>query len=103
RQALVEVVAESLALGAEVRLVVRIRGDAVTDEADDLDAVLFEPGLLRRIVRQELDALRAEVAEDPGCDVIAAIVDRQPQSLVGLDRVVAVVLQVIRGKLLTET
>src|SRR3954470_11433788 len=70
-----------------IRVVLR-RTDPVRFEPLDHHARLLEPGALRRVVRHQVHARHAEVAQDARGNLVAAIVGAKAECEVRLDRVV---------------
>src|SRR5215216_2741224 len=80
-------VAEPLGLRAEVGRVVVVHGGDERQPPADRDAGGGKARRLRRVVREQLDAVDAEVVQDRRPDAVVAVIDRQPQLEVGVDRV----------------
>ena len=67
------------------------------------NAIAFEADHLARIVGDRPDRLEAEVEQDLRADAVLAQVGLEPELLVGLDRVGALVLQLVRLELVEQT
>ena len=70
---------------------------------DDLQPEALEATELRWVVGHQLHRRDAEVGEDLCADAVLAAVGRQPQLEVGVDGVVALVLQAIRTDLVADS
>ncbi len=91
-----------LALGHEVALVALGGGNLDRHALDHLEAVPLDAHDLLRIVREDAQTLRAEVDQDLRADAVVAQIGLEAQDVVGLDRVLALVLQLVRAKLIQE-
>ena len=92
----------ALLLGRQVALVV---GRGLHDQRqllDHLDALLAQGFHLGRIVGQQLDLGIAEIEQDVRGQIVVARLDRGADGDVGVDRVVALVLQGIGADLVDE-
>ena len=98
----VERVAHPVALGAQVRLVVRVGRVHDRHLLGDRQAVALEAADLLRVVGEDADARQPEVDEDLRADAVVAQVDRQPELEVRVDRVVALVLQLVGAQLVQQ-
>ncbi len=103
REALVmERVAELLALGGQVCLVVRV-GDVLDRQlVCDRQPITGQPGDLLRVVGEDADRGQAEVDEDLGANPVVAQVGRQAQAEIGVDRVEPLLLELVRPQLVQE-
>src|SRR5260221_415899 len=83
---------------------VRIGGrDLDGQAAHDLEAVAFEADELPRVVGEQTDLLHPELDQDLRADAVVALVGLEAERLVGLDRVLALVLELIGHQLVDET
>ena len=98
----VERVAHAVALGPQVLLVVRVGRVHDRHLLGDRQAVALQPADLLRVVREDADAGEPEVDEDLRADAVVAQVDGQPELEVRVDRVVALVLQVVGAQLVQQ-
>src|SRR5687767_11812096 len=87
-------------LRVEVRRVRRARRGLERDALGDLEPVQGHE--LVRIVREQADAPHAEVREDLHADPVLALIRPEAEPLVRLDRVEALVLQLVGAKLVHE-
>src|SRR6185295_5590409 len=94
--------AQLLALGAEVVPGDVGRRDFQGDALDDLEAVAVERDVLARIVGHQAHAADSQVAQDLGADAVIALVGPEAQALVGLDRVVSLLLQLVGAQLVHQ-
>src|SRR5215470_18987973 len=95
-------VPELVALRAEVLPVRLGRGNLDRDALGDVQAVPLETDDLLRIVGQELQVLDPEVDQDLGADAVVSQVGMKPERDVGLDRVLALVLELVGAHLVQE-
>ena len=72
------------------------------DPLDDLEAEALEAAVLRRVVRHQAHRRDAEIDEDLRADAVLTGVGREPEVLVRLDRVAALVLERVRPQLVPE-
>src|SRR5688500_16612660 len=68
----------------------------------DLEAVSGESGVLAGVVGEQAQPAHSEVAEDGGADPVLALVGAEAEPLVGLDRVVPALLQLVGAQLVDE-
>src|SRR6185295_4441766 len=94
--------AQLLALGAEVVPGDVGRRDFQGDALDDLEAVAVERDVLARSVGHQAHAADSQVAQDLGADAVIALVGPEAQALVGLDRVVSLLLQLVGAQLVHQ-
>src|SRR5215470_9952255 len=97
-----EEVTHLLALGHEVALVALGGRNLDRHALDDLEAVPLDAHDLLRVVREDAQALRAEVDQDLRADAVVSQIGLEAQGVIGFDRVLAVVLQLVRAKLVQE-
>ena len=90
-----ERVPHAILLRMEVTLVIGVWGDFDGHVFRDFQSVGFEADPLDRIVGQQPHLCHAEQAEDLGADAIVALVGVVAEVDVGVDRVVALLLQLI--------
>ena len=103
REALVvQRVAHAVALGAQVGLVVRVGGVLDRHLRRDRQPVALQPADLLRVVGEDADARQPEVDQDLRADAVVAQVDRQAELEVGVDRVQALVLEVVGAQLVQQ-
>ncbi len=98
-----ELVGHAGALGFEIALIELVRHNDDRQTLDDADAVRFERQLLRRIVRQKLDVLHAEITKHARRHAVIAAIDRSADLDVGFDGVKPLILQRVSLDLLEET
>ena len=98
----VQRVAHLVALGAQVGLVVGVGGGLDRHLLGDREPVALEADDLFRVVGEDADAGQAEVAEDLGADPVVAQVGGQAELEVGLDRVGALLLQLVGAQLVEQ-
>ena len=98
----VEGVAHLVALGPQVGLVVGVGRRLDRHLLGDREAVALEADDLFRVVGEDADAGQAEVAEDLGADPVVAQVGGQAELEVGLDRVGALLLQLVGAQLVQQ-
>src|SRR4051812_30945934 len=91
----VEQVPHPAALGLEVGDVLRGGAGRQTDPFGDLDPEGAEVVALGGVVRDQPRALDAQLEQDPGRSAVLARVDRKAEVDVGIDGVVAAVLQLV--------
>ena len=72
------------------------------DPLGDVEAEALEPAVLHGIVRHETHGGHAEVDQHLGADAVLAAVDRQALLQVGVDGVVALLLQLVGADLVAE-
>ena len=89
-------------MALEVGLVVRVGDRADRHLLGDREPVALEPEDLLRVVGEDADAGQAEVAEDLGADAVVAQVGRQPELDVGVDRVEALLLELVGAQLVQQ-
>ena len=99
---MVQRVAHLVALGPQVGLVVGVGCGFDRHLLADREAVALEPDDLLRVVGEDADAGQAEVAEDLGADPVVAQVGGQAELEVGLDRVRALLLQLVGLELVEQ-
>src|SRR5262245_1952163 len=97
-----EEVAELVALGVEIAPVLVVREHLDRHLLDDRQAVRLDPLHLARIVREEPDGGQAEVGEDLVPEAVLARVRREAELDVRLDRVEALLLQLVGAELVQE-
>ena len=88
-------VAQFFALGLEVFLVVLVRLHADWHLLDDLESVPLHADDFFRVVGEQPDFLDAEVGEDLRADAVLTQIHRKAEFLVGLDGVVALLLELV--------
>ena len=88
-------VAQFFALGLEVALVVLVRLHTDRHLLDDLESVPFQPDNLFWVVGEQADFFDAKIDEDLSADAVLAQVHREAEFLVGLDGVIAALLELI--------
>src|SRR4051794_348297 len=98
----IEQMAHPLSLRAQVALVVRIRDRLERHAFDDLEPEAFEAAALRRVVGHQAHRRDAEVDEDLRADAVLPAVGGQSELQVGVDGVVALVLQSIGADLVAD-
>ena len=69
----------------------------------DLNAVATQLLDLRRVVGQQLDTLHTQVAQDVGGGPVLALVGLMAEHKVGVDSVVAFILQIVSAQLLRQS
>ena len=99
---MVQDVAELVALGPQVAEVVLLRRHLDRHRRGDRQAVALEPDDLARVVGQQADGREAEVGEDLRADAVVAQVGREAELEVGLDRVEALLLQLVGAELVEQ-
>ena len=99
---LIDHVPETGALRFEVALGVLGAANRADDPPRHADAVVLEALDLVRVVREEGDALDAEVVQDVGRHLVAPQVRLEPEPVVRVDRVDALRLQRVRLDLVPE-
>src|SRR5687768_11254325 len=97
-----EEVTELVALGVEVALVFRRRGRDDRNPILDAEPVSLETDELARVVRHRPNGLESKIEQNLRADAVVAKVGLESQALVGLDRVGARVLQLIRLELVQQ-
>ena len=97
-----EDVAELVPLGAQVRLVVRVGDVRDRDLVGDRQPVAGQAGDLLGVVGEDADARQPEVDENLGADAVVAQVGRQPELKVRLDRVEALLLELVGAQLVEQ-
>ncbi len=95
-------VAELVALGAQVVLVVGIGHGLDRKLLGDREPVALEADDLFRVVGEDPDAGQAEVAEDLGADPVVTQVGGEAELEVGLDRVDALLLELVGAQLVEQ-
>ena len=78
------------------------RRDLQRHALDDLQAVAVEGDVLARVVGHQAHLAHAEVAQDLGADAVVALVGAEAELLVGLDRVVPLLLQLVGAQLVHQ-
>src|SRR6185295_18063604 len=68
----------------------------------DLQAVAGQAHELARVVGEQQDPVQAQLVQDLGPDAVVALVGLEAQALVGLDRVLALVLELVGHDLVHE-
>ena len=102
-QALVmERVAQLLALGVQIRLVVRVRDGPDRYLIGDREPVSLQAEDLLRVVGEDPDARQTEVDEDLGADPVVAQVGGQAELQVGVNRVEALLLELVGAELVEQ-
>src|SRR5215210_510552 len=91
----VQTVAELIPLGRQVVAVLLVRRDLDRQLLDHYEAEAVDPGQLLRVVRQDSDRRQPEVGEDLVADAVVARVGGEAELEVGLDRVQALLLQLV--------
>src|SRR5688572_13224540 len=94
--------AELVALGREITGVLAVRGLDDGHALLDAQPIALEPHHLARIVRDRADRLQPEVEQDLRADAVVPEVRLEAQLLVGLDRVGAAILELVRLELVEE-
>src|SRR6202022_4665837 len=94
--------AELLALRLEIARVLGVRGDLERHLIDDLEAEALDPGDLARVVREEANRREPEVGEDLRADPVVPGVGREAELGVRLDRVTALLLQLVGLELVEQ-
>src|SRR5439155_13431247 len=89
-------------LGAQVADVVGVGLGLERHPLDDLEAEALEAAVLGRVVRQQTHRRDAQVDEDLGPDAVLAAVDRQAELDVGVDGVVALLLEAVGPQLVGD-
>src|SRR6266516_1812462 len=97
-----EGVAEPVALGPQVLLVVRVRDGLDGHLVGDREAVALEPVDLLRIVGEDADAREPEVDEDLGPDAVVAQDGGEAELQVRVDGVEPALLELVRAELVEE-
>src|SRR5947209_10032274 len=95
-------VPELVALGAEVLPVRLGRGNLDRDTLGDVQPVAFQADDLLGVVGQELQVLDPQVDQDLSPDAVIAEIGVESERDVGLDRVLALILQLVRAHLVEE-
>src|SRR4029453_12678891 len=95
----VQAVAELLALGGEVALVLGVRVDDDRELLRDCQTVALQAGQLLGVVRQDPNRAQAEVGEDLVADPPLSRIGRIAELEVRLDRVEPALLQLVRLQL----
>ena len=72
------------------------------DALGDVEAEALEPAVLDRVVRHEAHGRDAEVDQHLGADAVLAAVDGEPLLQVGVDGVVALLLELVGPDLVAE-
>ena len=93
---------ELRSLGIDVMLIVRGRRRLQRHASDNLKPVPFESEDFLWIVRDQTHLAHTEIGEDLRADAVIALVDRQPERKICLDRVGAAVLQLVGTQLISE-
>src|SRR5688572_29785641 len=95
-------VPELVLLGLQVAPA-RVGGGHLERQAShDLEAVALQPDELPRVVRHEPDLVEPQLVEDLRADPVVALVGLEAQRLVGGDRVVTLVLELVGHDLVHE-
>ena len=103
RQALVvQRVAHALGLGPQVGLVVLVGRVGDRHLVGHPQAVALQPADLLGVVGQDPDRRQAEVDQDLGADAVVAQVGRQAELEVGVDGVIALLLQLVGLELVEQ-
>src|SRR5215210_4808252 len=97
-----KLVAELVTFRGEIASVLRPRLDLDRHLLDDLEPEAFDAGDLLRVVRQDPDGAEAELGENLVADPVVAHVRREAELQIRIDRVEAVLLQLVRTKLVEE-
>src|SRR5918993_1816052 len=97
-----EQVAHALALGAQVGDVLGVGRGEQRNAFGDLEAEALEAAVLRWVVCHQPHGGDAQVDEDLRPDAVLAAVDREAEGEVGVDGVVALVLQLVGPQLVAE-
>src|SRR5712692_2442121 len=95
-------VAHLLPLGHQVALVALGGRDLDRDALDHLQPVPLDADDLLRVVREDAQAFRAEIEEDLRADAVVAQVGLEAEDVVGLDGVLALVLELVCAQLVQE-
>src|SRR5437016_4393102 len=95
-------VPELVALGAEVLPVRLGRGNFDRDTLGDVQPVAFEADDLLGVVGQELQVLDPQVDQDLSSDAVITQIGVESGRDVGLDRVLALILELVRAHLVEE-
>ena len=95
-------VAEPVALGAQVGLVVRVGHVLDRDLIGDRQAVAGQAGDLLGVVGEDADRGQPEVDEDLGADPVVAQVGGQAEPEVGVDGVEALLLELVGPQLVEQ-
>src|SRR5262245_23028787 len=95
-------VPELVALGTEVLPVRLGRRDLDRDALADVQPVALEADDLLRVVREELEILHAQVDQNLSADAVIAQIGVESEGRVGLDRVLALVLQLVGAHLVQQ-
>ena len=93
---------ELVALRLEVVAVLVVRLDLDRLLRDDRQPEAADPGDLPRVVREHADRRQPEVGEDLGADPVLARVGLEAELEVRLDRVAALLLQLVRAQLVEQ-
>src|SRR6185503_5730682 len=95
-------VAQLVALRLEVPAVLVVRLDLDRLLRDGREPVAGDPGDLPRVVRQDADRGQPEVGEDLRADAVLARIGLEAELEVGLDRVEALLLQLVGAELVEQ-
>ena len=93
---------EALTLGPQVGDVLGVGVQRERHSIHDVEPEPLEAAVLHRVVGHEAHRGDPEVDEDLGTDAVLAVVHRQAQLQVGVDRVVALLLEVVRPQLVRQ-
>src|ERR1700722_3733211 len=88
-------VAHFFLLGPQIGQCVRARHGFAGEPNHDVDAVPGQGGSFARVVRQQANALDAEIAQDGGRKVDVPAIGAQTEGMIGLDRIEPGVLQLV--------
>ena len=94
--------AHPVPLGAQVGDVVSGHRSGGADPPDEVKVVAGQPAVLVWVVGDQPQPADTEAGEDRRADAVVAGVDRQPERGVGVDRVVAALLQRVRPQLVAQ-
>ena len=90
-------------LGAEIRACQPGGCNLERQRGRHRETVAFEPHELARVVGQQPHAPHTEFAQDLGADPVVPLVRLEPELLVGLDGVIALVLELVGPDLVRQT
>src|SRR5262245_61066683 len=97
-----DLVSELLGLRFQIGLVMLVGRDLDRDAVDDLESVAVEPDDLPGVIRQELELPHPEVTEDLCAQAVVSEIRLKAQVPVRLDRVHALVLELVGADLVAE-
>jgi hypothetical protein len=95
-------VAHALLLGSQVFNIVFLGRALKGNTVDDVKPKSFEATIFARIICHQAHGGHAKIHENLSADTVFTTIDREPEFKIGIDRVSAVLLELIRPDLMAK-